>query len=323
MKTFSPSEAAFEGFRLIGRRPGLIVVWSLLHLVLTALVLAIVWGVMAPELPSILSRIAAASAAPPGEADPSWAIPLMIKMRALQWTIQPLAWLAAVIFTCAIYRALLRPQERGFAYLRLGGDEFRLIAVAIVYAVLVFVAILVLAVAGGILGVALYFGTVKSAGGAASGWFAAGLTVLICAFLCLAVWLGVKLSLAWPISFAEKRIALFDSWQLTRGNFWRILGTYLLAFIFAMVLGMVVVMVFGIALLFSAGSLAGMVHSGEVPDWNRLAPVLIPLGVVWILVASVMGAISRVVLTAPGAAIYRELTGAPADGEARAQGLVL
>jgi hypothetical protein len=308
MKTFSPSEAAFEGFRLIGRRPGVVAAWALAHLLLAAIVLGLVWLILAPDFPTVIAQIAAAkTAVGVTPADQSWAMPLMIKMRALQWIFQPFGLVFGAVFTCAVYRAINRPQDSGFAYLRLGGDELRLIALGIVYFVLAMVAVIALIIVSAIIGGALYVGL--SRGGQNGGWFGLSLVVLGVAVACAAIWIAVRLSLAWPITFAERRIAIFDSWRLTRGAFWRILGTYLLTWIFVLIFSMAVMMVIGVLMLIGTISLGGALKSGEAPDWSRLTPVLGVLAVIWAGTASVITAMSRAVTDAPAMQVYRALSG--------------
>ena len=308
MKTFSPSEAAFEGFRVIGRRPGAVAAWALLHLVMAAIILSLVWLILAPEFPGLMAQVAAARAAVGGApADQSWAFPLIMKMRALQWIVQPVGLVFGVVFTCAVYRAMIRPQDRSFAYLRLGGDELRLIALGIIYFVLAFVAVFALIIASALIGGVLYVGIAR--GGQNAGWFGLSIVVLCIAAACAAIWIAVRLSLAWPISFAEKRIAIFDSWRLTRGAFWRILGTYLLTMIFVLIFSMAVMAVLGVMMLIGGISLGGVFQAGAAPDWSRLGPVVGTLVAIWAAAASVISAMTRTVITAPGMEIYRALSG--------------
>nr|QQZ51743.1 hypothetical protein JKL49_13035 [Phenylobacterium glaciei] len=46
------------------------------------------------------------------------------------------------------------------------------------------------------------------------------------------IWAGVRLLLATPMTFAEHRIAILDSWRLTKGHFWSLFGMTILAIIF-------------------------------------------------------------------------------------------
>jgi hypothetical protein len=309
MRTFSPSDVAFEGFRLIGRRPGAVAVWALLNLVLGAVLVGLIWAVLGPDLPTLFSQIAAArTAAGGGAMDPSWAAPFALKMRAIQWIVQPFVLLFGVVLTCAVYRAMVQPSANGFGYLRFGGDEIRLIALGIVYFIMAFVAVLVLVLLGGFLGALLYFLLAK--GGQGGGWIALVAVAAGVALVCTSIWVAVRLSLAWPISFAEKRIAIFDSWRLTRGNFWSLLGTYLLSWIFALIFSMGAMLVLGVVVLIGAMSFGGVLH-GEAPDWTKAGPAIAVIGGIGLVANSVLSAMTQVVITAPGMAIYGALSGAP------------
>ncbi|HEX2815758.1 MAG TPA: hypothetical protein VHN39_05170, partial [Phenylobacterium sp.] len=47
--------------------------------------------------------------------------------------------------------------------------------------------------------------------------------------LALLAWLAMRFSLAGPANFATGRFGLADSWRLTKGRFWALLGMVLLA----------------------------------------------------------------------------------------------
>jgi MFS family permease len=311
MTRFSPSEVAFEGFRLIGRRPGAVAAWALIDLVLGGLVLALIWMALGSELPTLIAQIAAARTAAAGAApDASWAAPLAMKMRAVQWIVQPIGLLISVMFTCAVYRAMVRPKESRFAFLRIGGDELRLFALGFIYGVMAVVAVIGLVVVGVVAGgiaIAIFAG--GHGAGAGWGWFVAVLIALT--LFCAAIWVAVRLSLAPPISFAEKRIAIFDSWRLTRGNFWRMFGAYVLTWIFVLIFSMAVMMVFGIMILIGGAMLGGVLHGEAPPDWSKLAPTIAVLGILWLAASAALSAATRAVITAPAMAIYRALSGQP------------
>ena len=146
---------------------------------------------------------------------------------------------------CAIYRMILRPQENSRAFLRLGADELRVAGVILVYT-LVWTLVLFLTMAtalmGGVFGgpVAAFLGSVLTA---AAGFYSV-------------LWVLVRLSLAAPISFAEQRFTLAASWAITRGQFWRLFGTYVLAFalgVVTLVLMWVVVLMIEVVILMIGG----------------------------------------------------------------------
>ncbi|MEI9891311.1 MAG: hypothetical protein WDN45_12940 [Caulobacteraceae bacterium] len=63
------------------------------------------------------------------------------------------------------------------------------------------------------------------------------------AVCCAAIYGFVRLSLASPLTFDTRKVDLFGSWALTRGRFWKMLGTYLLVVGLALVIGLLVMII--------------------------------------------------------------------------------
>jgi hypothetical protein len=134
-----------------------------------------------------------------------------------------------VILMTAAQRAVLRPADKGLFYLKLGMDELRMLALTIILVILFYVG---LVVAVGVLAV----------GAVALGRAAAVVLMIvgIVALLALAIWLEVRLSLAFPLTLLRRRIIIGESWRLTRGRFWTLFGAYLVIFVIFLVLWSVV-----------------------------------------------------------------------------------
>jgi hypothetical protein len=138
--------------------------------------------------------------------------------------------------------------------------------------------------------------------------------LLALALIGFAIWAGVRLSLVLPISFVEGGVPLGRSWAMTRSYFWPLLGAWLLAFVFAIVistvayiLGMIVVLVFG-----GVGLFTQMQGGGE--PWD-LSPMIIIAGLLYLIIQLASAVLQSVVITAPAAAAYRQLRSAPAAAE--------
>lgn len=212
----------------------------------------------------------------------------------------PLVLIWTAMLACAVFRAVLRPGEKGFGYLRLGADEFRLIGLYL----LIFVLVLAvwLPVAAGV-AVAAGLGVEVSRGGLFF-YFLLGVP----AFLAY-VFVGVRLSLCAPQTFAERRIDLLGSWRLTRGHFWGLFGMYLLVIV--ILIGLQVVN-WLLQLPFKA--VPAQVAHGDLSG----LPLLIVGGLFYVIVAFGIAVLNVVISAASRAAAYRDLTGPKEDEAAKA-----
>jgi hypothetical protein len=105
---FSASDAAFEGFRVVRRRPLALVFWALAYLVIYAATFALAG-------PAIVSMGAQAEAI--GAADPASFEafePLLRSYMALVAVVMPVALVLGAVLYAAVARAVLRPTESSF-----------------------------------------------------------------------------------------------------------------------------------------------------------------------------------------------------------------
>jgi hypothetical protein len=123
----------------------------------------------------------------------------------------------------AVYRAVLRSQERRYFFLRVGLDELRFAITNVALALLVLVFGGVPAYLLWILADPLMRALPTLARDIAR--IGALLTV------CVDIWLGVRLSLIAVETFAERRFHLSAYWPLTKGRFWYLLGCYAIFFV--------------------------------------------------------------------------------------------
>src|SRR4051794_27043352 len=120
--SLSATQTALEGFRVVGRRPVSFLVWSLIMgAVFAALFAAMFWTIGMTGQVHVADR-----EIEPGE---------IVSFVAAFFGPLLLAWAVAVLgmmvvfamLICAIFRSVLDPRSRAFAFLRLGGDELRMI----------------------------------------------------------------------------------------------------------------------------------------------------------------------------------------------------
>ncbi len=293
---FSASEAAFEGFRVIRREPKTAVVWAAFLLVATV-------GTMLLLFPFLRTMAASFGLTPGTTRTAAAGLALMGEVGRLYLVIIPIYLIITSVFTAAVYRAVLRPEDKGFGRLELGGDELRLAGLFILMGLLFFALSIVITLVGSMLAVGVSMALKSSSATAVIAVGVVYLLVLLC-FL----WFSVRLSFAAPMTFIERRIRLFGSWKQTKGRFWPLFGCYLLAFVFVLLIGLVDLAVIGVfAVGINGGSLTNAATSMIHPDYSSYASLFTPLYIVRLLVGAVFGLFMWTVMVAAPAAAYREI----------------
>jgi hypothetical protein len=301
---FSASDAAFTGFRVVAERPWAVAIWAGLQLIVS---LAFELFVAFSAGPAF-TKLGAIGLQPPGQ-DPTAVLDLFRQAAPTYLVLFVASLVLNAVLYAAMNRAVLRPAEARFGYLRLAADELRQLGLFAMFAglglaaytVMLFVAMVLVVVIGLIAGESMAL--------------ALGLAVMLPAIICAFVFLAVRLSLASPMTFETRRINLVGAWRLTQGRFWPLLGTYVIAFALSIV---VIVLTFAIALAAIAvvGGGLGALKAGFEPDLSSLTAVLTPPHLAYIVVFAIGQALIWPVTITPPATIYRALAGANAAGRA-------
>lgn len=315
MVKLSGRGALFSGLSLMRREPWLLLSLAVVYLLSGVLPQLLAYWAVWPELITALDA-AAKSALTGGKADE---VPEMMRMQAHMLPYQllafPLSVAGMLAIYGAIYRAILRPEDRGFGYLRLGRREGAMFLTSLVAVFLLIVA----AMAAALAIVILVMGLRMAAGPNSS---ATGLATfgLILVTVILGGWCAIRLSLAYPMAFTDGRFRLFESWALTRGHGWKIFGVQLA--LIAIVIGVelavaLVVILVAIAVGIGVSGHADAIAQAMTAKMAQGAEVWAPqfaaayLGVM--AVTSVIVAGFYIFMAAPIADIYRQLTLRPAD----------
>ncbi|MGE5500664.1 MAG: hypothetical protein ACM3W4_01925, partial [Ignavibacteriales bacterium] len=287
--------AALEGFRLTRETPRIVLVWVLVYMVVKAIINVMLVAFAGRELN------AWEAAAEAGAQDPALTMAFLEKA----WPVTLLGMTLTIVFAAAVYRLVLRPADSKGAYLRLGMDEMRLALILLIFvglaAVFAFAIVLAFGIMAGIAAVAAHMTgdklpvTLVALLGALAG----------VAVLPTFVWLWIRLSLAWPMSFAERRIRIFESWRLTHHQFWRLFGTYLLALILTIIVAVLGLIIYvAVAAMLTGWSAAVQVFQ---PDATSLATYFTPAMVIYTVFGGALGALQYLIIIAPGALAYQEL----------------
>lgn len=229
MARIQPLDAAFEGLRIVRDRPQLVLAWTgvyFLSLILMVLIL-------------LLPNLGTLQAATHGGGERGIE-ELLARFGPGIIVVLLMALVLVTVLPGAIFRAVLRPDDKSFAFIKFGADEMRMLG-------LYLVVVLIFSAASAVYGAAAVF--VLSLSGPIE-WLVGGLITL--GGLALLGWLFVRLSLAGPVAVADEKLDIRKAWLLTRGHFWQLVATLLLSvafyigvFILAAIFSVLIARLFG------------------------------------------------------------------------------
>lgn len=301
MREFSASDAAFEGFRLTREQPRAVLVWAVVFWVLS-LVSGGLLVTFAGEALTELTALGQGGATP----DPSAFMAQMGSLAPVGLISLVLGLLFYGVLYSAVNRAVLRPREGGPGFLRFGGDELRQAGALALTFLLLFAAYI------GLVLLALVVGGLAGAAGGVVGGVLGGLLAFLLVLGGLAFVL-VRFSLVSPLTFGRGRIQVLESWRVTKGRFWPLLGAFVLALVLVIVVYLLGMMIFlALAALVGGG---GMEAIGQAfsPDYSSVGAYFTPAILIYTVVTSVLGALSVAIMGGTAASAYRQITGEGAD----------
>lgn len=286
---------AFEGFRILRERPRLLWLWGFVTLFgkgLGAMLLVALGGAPVEGLIHLGES---------GDVAQAW--PLIVRAAPGVLAMQAASLVTAAIVGAAVARAVFGEPDDGLGFLKFGPRELQLIVV------LAIVSLFDLAIVGATIGLAVI--PALAANALATVWpVCVGFGLAVGGLI--ALWLNARLMFAVVQSFVERRIAVFDSFALTREPFWTLFGGWLLAWVLALV-----VMFLGEEVVAAVTSLIfGTAATGR-PDLTSLHAFLtldnmVTFGLIYAFVSPQTLAIT---LAAPMAA-YRAVSGRETLAEA-------
>jgi len=257
--------------------------WSTYYFGFTILLLLLGYLTLGPHAQEMLAEVRTSSS------DPVEAGRLIRQTLPFFVLGMPLGLVFLAMLMGGIFRAVLSSEEPHAGVLRFGPAEWRLAVLILIAALIVTVALFLSDLAIG----------VAAAGANALLDILVGL-----AALCATAYLFVRLSLAGPATFSEGRLIVFRSWRRTHGQFWPLLGAYVMAAALCLVMLFLMTLVssllFGLLAWATGWSIEGLEQAASNP------PVFI-LAVAWQAVSSLISITSYVILLAPAAEAYRNL----------------
>lgn len=272
-------------FRLFREQPAIVAIWAGLH---------IIYGVAAGSL-VLAGFVTDFEAMRTGAVSPLGGFGAIILLGFV-------GLLAVSVMNCAIYRAILRPEERGFAWLRLGSDEFRMFGLYLIFIAIGIFAVLIVGL--------IMFMTVRGAGVAMGGGGGFGIGMLfVVVFGLLAVYVSIRLSLVAPMTFVRRKISVDEGWGLSSGRFWTLFLAFLVIWIILIAIQMFVPSMPGqpgfLEAIRSIGDPDAMrtIEAGELATAGSLGfAAMLP----YLLISSLVQVISTVTTNAAAATAARE-----------------
>jgi len=228
------------GFRLLRERPLSVLIWGAIYMALTvASSLVLMRPMMAAQAG------AAVPGTMPSAAMFAFLIPFYLGIILL-----------SVVLYAAALRAALRPEEGGFASIRFGLDELRLIGLILLLIVISIATLIVGMIAAVIAG--MIFAVLGQVTG--SGVASIGVILAVVAVYGFAIFVQIRLSPAVPLTILRRKIVIGEAWALSRGRFWVLFGGYF-------VLGLIMLVAYLAAATFTMGPyISELAQHGFTPE---------------------------------------------------------
>ncbi len=298
MDQFSATDAALAGFRVAREKPRAVAVWAVIMAILSFVVAIFAISTFGDKLTTLTEALEA-------DPDPQTTMAAMSGLWPLFLGSLLYVLITNSVLLAAVNRLVLRPDDRAGAYLRLGADELRqglvqvllyLVLFAVYFAGVIIVALLAAlgAVIGGP-GLGMLVGLVS------------GLALILGLML-----LSVRLSFVSTLAFDTHRIDLRTSWEMTKGRVWRLVGTYVIATVLAVVVYLLLfVMIAAVAAIASMAMGGGLAAAGDAlrGEANTLKELFSVSGVIRSLLSGLMSILVSLIVFAPAPTIYAQLKG--------------
>jgi hypothetical protein len=299
MANVSIGGAVGEGFSLIRRQPGAVALWAVIVLVLLAVRVAVYIPIYSAMFSAFVQGAQAGNRTPP---DFQSMMPMIQQVQALSLLMGLVQVLVYAVLACAVYRAVLQPENNRLGFLRLGGTELSLAVFYFGFGIALFIGVFVLAIV-----VAIPIGIISAmAGQGAAGAAAVSVILIMLVILGAALWFGLRLSMVGPMLVAEGQIRLGEAWAMTRGHVGALFGVAVVLIVL-LVAAEVVILAATLAAVFAAigplGANSPLAHASLPEILGRLSPALVVFGVGWTLLIGLLTPI----LQAPWARIYSDL----------------
>lgn len=286
MSDFSPTDAAFEGFRLTKEKPVAVLAWSAIFAVTILIASMLIVMGLAPKLAGAASNL--------DTDNPAAVMGALSKVAPVLLALLGVWVVLSAIISAAIYRCVLDPSDSRHAYLQFGPDEVRQIGALF---------ICLLAAMG--FSLVLSIGLVAPLQALHAGKLVTFLGDVV--ILALQIWFGLRLAMLPPLTFGAKRIDVKAAWRMTKGQIPRLLSMYILAITFAAIVYFLITVVSTALAVGIAGGDMGVIRQIQNPTAGLEPRVMIAV-LVYALISLLTPVLLMVIIQAPAAVAYRALS---------------
>jgi predicted small secreted protein len=251
------------GLRLVRDRPISTLIWGIIYMAATAA------GMVTVFLPFMQMTMTAQQSAP----DPT----ILFRAMGVMYLFYFGLFIVLTVLMAAGVRAVLRPDEPGFAYIRLGMDELRLVGLMLLLVIGSFILMIVLVILMSIVLAA----TGAMGGFGRGGAPGLGFFLMMIVIYAIPIFFYVRLSPALALTMIRQKIIIGEAWRLTSGNFWKMFAGYLVLNLMLFAVYMAILFAIFIPLVSTMGS-GGPAAIAELMQGHAggLLPLLIGGGVV-------------------------------------------
>ncbi|WP_292053779.1 hypothetical protein [Brevundimonas sp. UBA5866] len=201
-----------------------------------------------------------------------------------------------------------RSRPKTWLGLRFGMDEGRIL--------LVLLAIMAAAFFGAMV-VAIVIAMIAFPVGLASEGAAVAISVpLVLVALAGFVWVGIRASLIIPATLDRGKLAFVEGWKATKGHFWRLLGTALLALLCTILIALIFVaslMAAALVFVLIAGVATGW--NFDTPATGTMIALIVPGLILYFAAVAVLGGIQVVMMQGPWYSVWKQLNHSTVEPE--------
>lgn len=289
--SFDPWLAVTDSLAFIKGNAGRVFIWGLLmYLPLLLMFLAL-----------MPIYIAAFSAGMEGQSPDDMSVAAALTMNAVSGLAQVLQFVVLIPVYAAIgFMMWARPRAKTWLGLRFGMDEVRVLLIFLAIVAGACVAIMLAAIV-----ISLIVVPVAMASKPAAVLVA---IPLVAAALAAVIWAAIRASLIIPATLDKGDFAFVEGWKASKGRFWPLLGTYLLAILMSILIS--VLFFFVVAILVVIGLVIVAAATGGQLDQassTLLIGLGVPAGILYFVCVAALGGAQVVLTQGPWYSVWKQL----------------